>query len=138
MTNLPMALCLLGLGCSACFSASAPVSSSPSNNSNIEVETLFTHDGCTVFRFFDAGYHYYARCDGAHATISTVSCGRHCTRQEEVRTVAGESAASLRASYCGRTELIAAPAITADLRAAKVGEASHAVAIYDQSQTSDC
>ncbi len=30
-----------------------------------------------MFRFFDAGYHYYARWDGAHesvATMSNVSC----------------------------------------------------------------
>jgi hypothetical protein len=97
MTNRLVALSLLGLGYSGCLFAADPVSSSPSNNTNIEVQNLFTHDGCTVFRFFDAGYHYYARCDGAHpsvGTMSTVSCGRRCTREEEVRTVAADSAGS--------------------------------------------
>jgi hypothetical protein len=30
------------------------------------VETLFTHEGCTVYRFVDAGYHrYFTNCNGA-------------------------------------------------------------------------
>jgi hypothetical protein len=97
MTTRLIALSLVATVCSACLSATAPVATSPSNNSNIEVQTLFTHDGCTVFRFFDAGYHYYARCDGAHASVATMSnvtCGRHCVRQEEVKTVPADDATS--------------------------------------------
>ncbi len=89
---------LAALACSGCLAP--PVASSPSNNSQIEVETLFTHDGCTVFRFYDAGYHYYARCEDARvsvATMSDVSCGRNCVQQEEVPTVAA-SALQKRAS----------------------------------------
>ena len=92
-----MTLSLIAMACSACVTATPPVASSPSNNSEIEVQTLFIHDGCTVFRFYDVGYHYYARCDGAHAgvaTMSNVTCGRNCVRQEEVRTVKAAHAAS--------------------------------------------
>jgi len=90
MTTRLIALSLLAMVCSACLTPTAPVASSASSNSSIEVETLFTHDGCTVFRFFDAGYHYYVRCAGTHASVATMSnvtCGRNCVRQEEVSTL---------------------------------------------------
>jgi outer membrane biogenesis lipoprotein LolB len=32
---------------------------------NFEVDRLFTHDGCTVYRFMDKGSsHYYVNCNG--------------------------------------------------------------------------
>ena len=89
MTRL-LGLCVGILALPACYVPQPPVTSSRSNNPEISVQTLFTHDGCTVYRFFDAGYHYYARCDAAHATVatmSTVSCGRNCRRQEDIATV---------------------------------------------------
>jgi hypothetical protein len=90
MTMRWLAPSLVAMACSACLGTAPPVTSTPSNNPKIEVETLFTHDGCTVFRFYDAGYHYYAHCAGTHesvATMSSVPCGRNCVRQEEVPTV---------------------------------------------------
>jgi hypothetical protein len=61
----------------------------PSNNPHIEVDTLLTHDGCTVYRFRDGQYHYFVRCpDPPRAsTLSRVSCGKNCTRPEEIPTV---------------------------------------------------
>ncbi len=58
------------------------------DNANIEVEQLFTHDGCKVFRFRDGGYHYFVRCDGATSaqTLSPVSCGKGCVRDEVIAT----------------------------------------------------
>lgn len=49
------------------------------------VDRLFTHDGCTVYRFSDAGYlRYFTRCDGASSSSAqwnvTQSCGKGCTR----------------------------------------------------------
>ena len=92
-----------------------PVATSPTNNPSVEVEELLTHEGCTVYRFRDSGspslllgkgqYHYYVHCRDAPATgspagvtsrvqpVSTdvtlgpVSCGKACTRDEEIPTV---------------------------------------------------
>lgn len=50
-------------------------------NPNFEVDTLFTHSGCTIYRFNDAGhYHYFAKCRGTAETISekSESCGKGC------------------------------------------------------------
>ena len=58
------------------------------------VERLFTHEGCTVFRFEDGGSNrYFTRCDGIAAQSTTTwhdtttrheSCGKGCTRLVEV------------------------------------------------------
>ena len=52
------------------------------------VERLFTHEGCTVFRFEDGGSNrYFTRCDGIAAQSTTTwqeSCGKSCTRPVEV------------------------------------------------------
>ena len=41
----------------------------PTDNSAIAVEQLFTHDGCSVYRFRDAGYpRYYVRCANGSGT----------------------------------------------------------------------
>lgn len=52
------------------------------------VERLFTHEGCTVFRFKDGGSNrYFTRCDGTAAQSTTTwqeSCGKNCTRPVEV------------------------------------------------------
>lgn len=70
------------------------VATTPSNNPNIEVDTLLTHDGCTVYRFRDGAYHYFVRCAGAPSvsTTSVVSCGKNCSRPEEIQTVTETSA----------------------------------------------
>jgi hypothetical protein len=76
---------LFAIVSTACVSA--PVSSSPTNNQAIDVEQLFTHEGCTVYRFRDGPYHYYVRCDnGTAQTISPQSCGKNCVRDEIVPT----------------------------------------------------
>lgn len=46
-------------------------------NTNFKVETLFTHDGCTVYRFEDGRVHYFTDCSGS--TSTTASCGKGCT-----------------------------------------------------------
>lgn len=42
-----------------------------------DVDTLFTHDGCTVYRFYDDRSVYFTNCKGQ--TQSTISCGKNCT-----------------------------------------------------------
>lgn len=68
------------IGCSK-----APVSIANTDNTEFKVAELFTHNGCTVNRFYDAGeYHYYTNCHGS--TIGTIDCGKNCTRQDEIST----------------------------------------------------
>lgn len=56
-------LSLILLGC-----ASDPISTEPTNNSQVKVELMFEHEGCKVYRFYDGGYPiYYTRCDGAYS-----------------------------------------------------------------------
>ncbi len=66
-----------------------PIAIAPTDNVLVPVETLFNHDGCTVYRFKDQGIlHYFARCDGPPLepeTITTERCGKKCV--EDVMTV---------------------------------------------------
>lgn len=53
------------------------------------VDRLFTHDGCTVYRFRDGGYaRYFSKCDGATSSAATwaESCGKNCSRPVDVPT----------------------------------------------------
>jgi hypothetical protein len=79
------ALCALLLAC-----AEDPVSTSSTNNPDVPVALLFTHDGCKVYRFMDNGYHYFARCGLSTSAIGShlESCGKNCTHRvdEEVPT----------------------------------------------------
>jgi hypothetical protein len=73
------------LSLTACIAA--PIASSPTNNADIEVEQLFTHDGCAVYRFRDGGYHYYVRCNtGTAQTMTPKGCGKNCVRDEVIAT----------------------------------------------------
>ncbi len=81
-------LCLQGCG------AKDPVSVSGTSNGDVKVATLFEHDGCTTYRFYDAGdYHYYVKCAESKkvTTISTKteSCWKNCvhTYDENIGTV---------------------------------------------------
>ena len=65
-----------------------PIATAPSNNADIRVDELFTHDGCTVFRFKDGPYHYYVRCTHQPAATATVSCiGKNCQDDDTIQTV---------------------------------------------------
>lgn len=57
-----------------------------SSNPNVPVETLFKHDGCTVYRFYDGGRdHYFSKCEGLQTqTIAGQSCGKNCYRDEVI------------------------------------------------------
>ena len=51
---------LLLTGC-----AKDPISTSATDNAQFKLEALFTHDGCTIYRFMDNGYyHYWTNCKG--------------------------------------------------------------------------
>lgn len=36
-----------------------------------QVETLFTHDGCTVYRFHDIRYRYFVKCENGDASTTS-------------------------------------------------------------------
>lgn len=47
---------------------SNPISTEPTNNSEVKVELMFEHEGCRVYRFYDGGYPiYYTKCDGSYS-----------------------------------------------------------------------
>lgn len=48
------------------------------------VETLFTHEGCTVYRFNDVTYKYFTNCQGSTSWME--HCGKNCTREVENTT----------------------------------------------------
>lgn len=75
--------CLWPSGCAA-----NPVSVHATNNDEVPVEKLFTHEGCTVYRFKDVGYHYYVRCDGPGIamTHSREPCGKGCVVNQDIPT----------------------------------------------------
>lgn len=53
------------------------------------VEKLFTHDGCTVYRFSDGSHsRYFARCGSTASTSWSESCGKNCTRPVTLPTAA--------------------------------------------------
>jgi hypothetical protein len=57
MKYLP--LCFLLVGCAGEPEQTTPVSK------DFKVDRLFTHEGCTVYRFEDAGYlRYFTNCQG--------------------------------------------------------------------------
>ena len=47
------------------------------------VDRLFTHEGCTVYRFSDAGwYRYFTKCAGAASSSTSWSEGRPCGKSQ--------------------------------------------------------
>ncbi len=75
---LAFACSLLVVGC-----AKDPEQMTETGNPEFEVATLFTHAGCTVFRFRDAGrYHYFTNCQGETLGRYTTSCGAGCVRSK--------------------------------------------------------
>lgn len=46
------------------------------------VDKLFTHEGCTVYRFYDGGNRYYTNCSGS--TSWKENCGKGCTRDVNI------------------------------------------------------
>ena len=71
-----------------------PLATSPSSNPDLRVDMLFTHDGCTVYRFRDLSYHYYVRCDNARPTqiVSTLSCnGKGCWNDDSIPTLSSSA-----------------------------------------------
>ena len=59
---------------------SKPAETSTQVGREFVVDKLFTHEGCTVYRFTDGGNNrYFTNCQGS--TSWTEQCGKGCTRQ---------------------------------------------------------
>lgn len=68
---------IAALATSGCVTT--PMTRTQTANPEIQVDLLFEHDGCRVYRFMDVGYHYFARCDGApgpNASMLPDRCGK--------------------------------------------------------------
>lgn len=65
-----------------------PAEASATAGVGFVVERLFTHDGCTVYRFVDVYTRYFTKCDGAATSHMgwSESCGKNCTRPVEIPT----------------------------------------------------
>jgi hypothetical protein len=63
------------------------------NNPEITVQVVATHDGCTIYRFSDGGYHWYVRCGRESSTVALTmkSCGKGCVYNEVVPTKAPQA-----------------------------------------------
>lgn len=73
-TILALTAILALVGCSK------PAETSTQVGREFVVDKLFTHEGCTVYRFIDSGHNrYFTNCPGS--TNWTESCGKNCTRQ---------------------------------------------------------
>jgi hypothetical protein len=57
------------------------------SNASFELQKLFEHDGCSVYRFYDGRSIYYTTCIGS--TQTRYSCGKHCIRDDNVETAEG-------------------------------------------------
>lgn len=83
MKKLSIILVVFIFGC-----AGDPELRSATENPDYSVDTLFTHDGCTVYRFDDAGkFRYFANCkSGQTSTTWAESCGKNCISDVAIQT----------------------------------------------------
>ena len=67
---------------------SKPPEASTSAGKEFVVEKLFTHEGCTVYRFSDDRTVYYTKCgeEKISDTSWTTFCGKGCSKQVNVST----------------------------------------------------
>ena len=92
MLTTKLSGCLLLFACglllAGCEKKPAEETSSTGVGGKFRVERLFTHEGCTVYRFEDYYTRYFARCDGAASSGVewSESCGKSCTRPVTVPT----------------------------------------------------
>ena len=77
MTKLILLMCLFSAGCSK-----TPMSTTATKNPNFQVELLFEHEGCKVYRFEDYRTRYFTNCKGS--VEWNESCGKNCNRDVEV------------------------------------------------------
>ena len=66
-----------------------PISQTQSDNPQVSVAKLFTHDGITVYRFVDAGQYVYFTSPPVDIRAKrTEYCGKGCATMKETATLA--------------------------------------------------
>lgn len=87
MTKIAIIVAAVALlaGCQKAAEVSSPA------GLEFNVDRLFTHDGCTVYRFRDAGSsRYFTRCVGASSEVGwQEACGKGCSRMMNIPTAQG-------------------------------------------------
>lgn len=70
----------------SCSLFSYPVSTQkPDNNRTYQVDYLFEHDGCKVYRFYDMGnYVYFTNCKGDVINIKNDSTSKRVTNSVRI------------------------------------------------------
>ena len=66
------------------------ISTRSTNNDEIRVDELFTHDGVRVYRFTDDGRYVYFTSKGDAFSSFVISCGKNCYRRVHLQTLNGE------------------------------------------------
>jgi len=81
MKTLAIIILLTLTGCSGKPEESTTI------NGEYTVERLFTHDGCTVYRFRDPGSRYFTNCQGSTSWSTTQNSGKSSTTtHHEIKT----------------------------------------------------
>jgi len=87
MKNIRLILAASILVMSSCSgSKSIPISKAvAANNTSYEVEYLFEHEGCKVYRFLDTGHYvYFTNCRGTVTSIENDSTSTRIVNQVDV------------------------------------------------------
>jgi len=72
-----------------CTKPTEPVSVTGTNNKQVQVDELFTHDGVTVYRFEDRGRPVYFTSPPTSVRSSfSEACGKGCIRSVDRQTLA--------------------------------------------------
>lgn len=67
-------LVLIGTMMTACYTGRPVAQQVPGNNATYNVDYLFEHEGCKVYRFYDRGnYVYFTNCTGEVTAINSDS-----------------------------------------------------------------
>lgn len=70
---------------SSCYFSQPIVREVPQNNQTYQVDYLFEHDGCKVFRFYDMGnYVYFTNCNGDITAIKNDSTAERVTNSVRI------------------------------------------------------
>jgi len=68
-------------------SCKEPLSKQQTNNTEYEVNLLFEHDGCKVYRFYDNGYRYFVVGPNKSSLSWDVQEGKNNRVSYEIQTV---------------------------------------------------
>lgn len=74
MRALNKTLLFFGIIFTSCALGTPITTQEPSNNKTYQVDYLFEHDGCKVYRFYDHNYYvYFTNCNGETTSVRTDS-----------------------------------------------------------------